>query len=124
MTKNLLNENIILAGDFNFYMNDIHGLYMKYFKQEPTTIKDISNQSLWLNKYITIDNKIIHWIKWEKASIHRIGDIVNCNNVPLTHNEIVNKYNLKTTFLDSLQLLKSIPPIGSLQSRTETKFLI
>ncbi len=43
----------------NFY-SDIHCFYMKYFKQEPTTIKDISNQILWLNKYITIDNKIIY----------------------------------------------------------------
>ncbi len=82
---------------------------MKYFKQEPTTIKDISNQSLSLNKHITIDNKIIYWEKWEKAGIHRIGDIVNSNNVHLTHNKIVNICNLKTTFLDSLQLPKSIP---------------
>ncbi len=74
-----------------------------------TTIKDISNESLWLNKHITIDNKIIYWKKWEKAGIHRIGDIVNSNNVPLTHNEIVNKYNLKITFVDLLQLQNSIP---------------
>ncbi len=79
---------------------------MKYLKQESTTIKDISNQRLWLNKLITIDNKIIYWKKWENAGIHRIGEIVNSNN-----NEIVNKYNLKTSFLDSLQLLKSIPPL-------------
>ncbi len=39
-----------------------------------------------------------------------MGDIVNSNNVPLTHNERVNKYNLKTTFLDSLQLPKAISP--------------
>ncbi len=83
---------------------------MKYSKQEPTTIKDISHKNLWLNKYITIDNKIIYWTKWEKTGIHRIKDIVNINNIPLTYNAIVNKYNLKTTFLDSLQLQKTIPP--------------
>ncbi len=36
--------------------------------------------------------------------------MVNSNNVPLTHNEIVNKYNLKTTFQNSLELQKDIPP--------------
>ncbi len=49
---------------------------MKYFKQEPTIIKGISNQSIWLNKYITIDNEIIYWKKWDKAGIDRIGDII------------------------------------------------
>ncbi len=82
---------------------------MKYFKQDLTTINNIPKQSLWLNNYITIDNEIIYWTKWGKVGIHSIGDIVNTNNVPLTHNEIVNKYNLKTTFPDSLQLQKAIP---------------
>ncbi len=57
---------------------------MKYFKQEPGTIKDISNQSIWLNKYITINNYPIYWKQWQIAGIHKLRDIVNDNNTPLT----------------------------------------
>ncbi len=82
---------------------------MKYFKQEPRTIKGISYQSLWLNKYITINNKQIYWKKWEIAGIHKLRNIVNDNNTPLTLNQIVSKYNLKTDVLETLQLQNYIP---------------
>ncbi len=35
--------------------------------------------------------------------------MVNDNNTPLTYNQIESKYNLKTTFVETLQLQKSIP---------------
>ncbi len=92
------------------FYNGIHSLYMKYFKQDPRTIKDISNQSLWLNKYITINNKPIFSELWEIVHIHKLRDIVNDSNTPLIHNQIVSKYNLKTTFLETLQ--SSIPKNG------------
>ncbi len=39
--------------------NGIHSLYMKCVKQEPKIIKDISNQILWLNKYININKNLL-----------------------------------------------------------------
>ncbi len=54
------NHKPIITTVIPIFYNDIHSLYMKYFKQEPRTIKDISNQSLWLNKYITNNNKLIY----------------------------------------------------------------
>ncbi len=83
---------------------------MKYFKQEPRTIKDISNESLHLNKYITINNILIYLTKWEIAGIHTIRDIIiNDSNTSLTHSQIVSIYNLKTFFMETLQLQKYLP---------------
>ncbi len=38
-----------------------------------------------------------------------IKDILNKNNDLLSHQELVNKYNIRTTFLDTLTLNKCIP---------------
>ncbi len=46
-------------------------------------------------------------------------------SVSYLHNEIVNKYNLKITLLDFLQLQKSIPPHWFFAiSKTQKKILI
>ncbi len=47
----------------NFYI-DKHNLYMSNFKKEPITTHDILEQSLWLNKYIEINNETVHWRSW------------------------------------------------------------
>ncbi len=63
---------------------------MKYFKQKPETIKEITDQSLWLNEYIKINKKYVYFKNWEIKEIHKI------------------KYNIKTSFLQTIQIHKSI----------------
>ncbi len=37
---------------------------MSNFKKEPIKTQDILEQSLWLNKYIEINNETVHWRSW------------------------------------------------------------
>jgi hypothetical protein len=48
------------------FYQDIHKEYMKNFKLNPSNIFEIQDQSLWLNKYIKINNKLVLWEKWQK----------------------------------------------------------
>ena len=72
-------------------------------------IKIVHNQILWLNRYITIQNKAFVWKKWKDAGIHKINDIVNHNGKFLTEHELVEKFGIRTNFLELLQIRQSLP---------------
>ncbi len=52
----------------SFY-KDIHDLFMGNLKKEPRTAQDILEQSIWINKDITINNKCIDWKSCKNAGI-------------------------------------------------------
>ncbi len=89
---------------------NIHELYMGNFKKQPITAQHILEQSLWLNKYITIKNKCIYWQSWKKAGISHINDIIKKSNGNLLSHEALQKtFNLKINYIEVLQLQSSIP---------------
>ncbi len=69
-----------------FYL-DIHNLYMIFFKQKRETIKDINDQSLWLN--------------WENKGINKRSDIIYNSGKLLSQNIIS-----KQTFYKLFKLIK------------------
>ena len=50
---------------------------MNHFKKEPDNILQILNQSLWLNKYITVNKKFVHIKSWENKGINQVKDMLN-----------------------------------------------
>ncbi len=70
---------------------------------------DILNQSVWLNNNVTTNKEFLYWKSWEDQGIAHVKDILNDHNLYLTHEELKNKYNIKTTFLDTLNIQNSIP---------------
>ncbi len=89
----LHNENIPI-----FYQT-IHQEYMKYSKLPPTNIIEVHDQSLWLNKHITINNKLIFC---EQRYKH------NQQPTFLAHAEINHKFGIKCKYLDITQIQSSI----------------
>ncbi len=81
---------------------------MAHFKQQPINTADTLTQSLWLNQHITSNRKTLYRKTWENLGITQIKDILNKNNELLFHQEPVNKYNIRTTFLNTLTLHKCI----------------
>ncbi len=81
---------------------------MSNFKKEPITTQDIIEQSVWLNKYIEINNETVYWRSWINVGILHINDIVH-NGIFLTQEEIQFKYNLTTAYLAIIQIQESIP---------------
>jgi len=87
----------------SFYL-DIHKEYMKHFKQTPNNITDILDQSLWLNKHITIQNKPIYWKHWQNKGIMTVSNILDHENKFLPYTELNRIYKLKSTYLQIEQI--------------------
>ncbi len=49
-------------------------------KKKNRTAQDIREQSIWIKKDITINNKCIYWKSWKRAGILYINDIMNETN--------------------------------------------
>ncbi len=92
-----------------FFYKDIHSLFMAHFKQQPINTVHTLTQSLWLNQHITSNRKTLYSKTWENYGITQIKDIFNKYNDLLSHQELLNKYNIRTTFLNTLTLHKCIP---------------
>ncbi len=81
---------------------------MKLFNQKPETIKEIIDQSLWLNEYITINKHYLYFKNWENKGIHKIRDIIDHSGKLLSHEELKTKHNIKTNLIQTIQILKSM----------------
>ncbi len=91
-----------------FYSN-IHNLWMKNFKQTPSNLIQILNQSLRLNENLKISNKYMYNKQFINKGIVYIKDILDDEGDFLTHKEIISKYKLATSFIEYLQLKSCIP---------------
>lgn len=102
-------QNIIKNHSIPVFYKDIHNLWMTKFKYEPSCYKEILEESLWLNKYITINNKPVCWKSWMDSGIYKIGHILDKNGNFLCHQKIRTTFNISCNFLNILQLRQSIP---------------
>ncbi len=82
----------------------IHNLFMKFFKNGQECISDIINESLWLNDNIMVNTNYLYLKSWENNGISQIRDILNENGEFLKHEELKQKYNITTTFLQTIQV--------------------
>ncbi len=82
---------------------------MKFFKNGPECISDILNELLLLNDNIMVNKNYPYLKSWENNGISQIRDILNENGEFLKHEELKQKYNITTTFLQTTQVQNSIP---------------
>ncbi len=57
----------------------------------------------------THTKKTFYWKTWEHLGITQIKDMLNDDNQLLSNLKLVNKYDIKTTFLETITLHKCIP---------------
>ncbi len=88
--------------------SDIHNLYMNNFKQTPSNLIHILNQSLWLNENLQINNKYMYNKQFINKGILYKKDILEDKIDFLNHKEMISKYKLATTFIECLQLKSCI----------------
>ena len=69
----------------------------------------VSNQVIWNNRYIMIENKPYMWRNWAGCGIAYVHDVLDENGEFLSHTEITRKFNTRCHFLNILQLRQSIP---------------
>ena len=69
----------------------------------------IQSQTLWNNRYITIQNTPFLWKKWKDAGIFKIRDIIDNNGTFLDSEQIYQQFGIRVNFLEVLQIRKSLP---------------
>ena len=87
----------------NFYQQ-LCEIWFNYYSTEPKTYGEILDETIWNNKFITIDHRPCQNNKWEKCGIIKVHSLMNDTNGFLTKADIEDKYHVKcdTLYLNSL----------------------
>ena len=88
-----------------FYRNILCTLYDL---KEKVGINQPFDQSIWLNKNITIGNETIFWNEWYEKGITLVRDVIDENGIFYDVNSLSELY-LSSNFLSVLQLRQPIP---------------
>jgi hypothetical protein len=78
-------------------------------KHIPTTIEQIKNESIWLNKFIEVKNNTLYCKKSIKQNILYINDLLNPDNSMKSLIDINREFQSSWNFLDYLRIRQSIP---------------
>ena len=82
-----------------FYKQIIHH-WQEIVSMTPRSKTDILSQTIWNNKFITIDKKMVYLPLWHRAGIKQISDLFDENeNGFLPFLSLRNKYTLTCNFL-------------------------
>ena len=100
------NENSRIEHTFYYNVHN-HWFELQRFKEIDSLI--VSNQVIWNNRYITIENKPFIWRNWVECGITYVYDILDENGEFLSHTKIRRKFNTRCHFLNMLQLRLSMP---------------
>ena len=91
------------------FYSDIHNFWSELQTIENPTNIVIQNQTIWNNRYITIENVPYEWASWQTKGIQYVSDILNANGDFLSHNKISEKFGVRCHFLQALQIRQSLP---------------
>ena len=67
------------------------------------------NETIWENRYITIQNRPIIWRLWQENGITQVYNIIRDVGEFFDHNEIQEMYGINCNFLNVLHIRQSLP---------------
>ncbi len=71
------NHRILSNKEIQLFYKEIHTQFMKYFKQEPTNLLNILNQSIWYNNRIKSGKNYLINNRLENNGISKMKDILD-----------------------------------------------
>ncbi len=84
-------------------------IWLNIYANEPRKILQLLSEPLWFNKYICIDNNIAFFKNWSKKGINKIIDIIDDSGNVSNYTDLIDKYNLKTNFLEYNMVMAALP---------------
>ena len=94
--------------DHKFYEETLQ--YWSELQEVKVPIAEIIyNQTIWDNRYITIQNRPFLWRLWQEKGIKQVYNIIRDDGEFLDHNEIKEIYDINCNFLNVLQIRQSLP---------------
>ena len=99
-----------LKGPLPEFYNQIIRHWQKIVSTTPHSKTEILSQTIWNNKFITIDKKMVYLPHWHQAGIKQISDLFDeQKNCFLPFLSLCNKYRLNCNFLQYHGLISAIP---------------
>ena len=77
-----------------------------------------TNEIIWFNKKIKIQNKTVFYKKWYTKGIRCLKDLLKENYTLLSYNEFKTKYSIKTNELVYMGLIDAVPKLWKKQLTT------
>ena len=101
MDVNLLNNT-------NLFYHQILKYWFDLYPGE-TECTDTSNEILWYNRDIRIDNRIVFLKKWWEKGIYRLNHVINNNGTPKPKLDIESTFDIKINIMHYNSLIHAIP---------------
>ena len=79
------------------------------YVREPAQASEFPSQPLWNNVFIRIENKPVFYKSWYVKNLRYVNDFVDESGLPMSPTELINKFNLKGTFLQAFGIICVIP---------------
>lgn len=91
-------------------LKQIMNNWAEYHIYEPWTEQGVKQEYLWHNDFITVGGKTLNWQDWKDSGILSINDLWHATQPRfLSDFEIRNKFRVKCSFLQLLQLRSALP---------------
>ena len=102
-----INPKHIVHPILTFYRQVLTAWFELY--KEPTTLKEVLSEVIWLNKNILVADNTIFYKKFYKKGIVYIRDIIDQSGTFLSVEAVNEKYEVKFDFVTYAGLIKAIP---------------
>ena len=79
------------------------------YVQDFVEASDLLSQPLWNNVSIKIENKPVFYKTWYLKNLRYVNDLIDEFGVFMSPTELINKFNLKCTFLQAYGIICAIP---------------
>ena len=83
--------------------------WSEYTYHNPKSKREILDECLWLNSHIRIDRLPVYWSNFIAKNVLKIKDLLNDNGQFYSHNDFVNKYDLRCNLVSYYGLIAAIP---------------
>ena len=108
---------------YNTFWKEILEEYYEINYKKPEEIENITNQIIWFNSNIKIDNRTIYYQKWEEKNIIKLQDILDNEGKIMEKGEIQRELNINIDFLTYYSIKAAIPKIWLKQLQNKTHLI-
>jgi len=115
LTRNFLFQCKYSTNSLNVKLPAFYEQIICIFQDMRSKDPHVEDNALWFNKNITIDNKILFYPEWFQKGIWKIGDLCDNNGNFGSSQYILDKFNITTHFLQTLQLRHALPHLWKLE---------
>ena len=69
---------------------------------------DFNSMVLWHNSLFRIENRPFFYRSWFKAGVKEVKDLLNKDQTLLIYNALIDKYNIKTNYLEYFKVISAL----------------